>query len=509
MDTAISKKNLNRDGRGRFAKKTVKPVEAVKVEIPETKAKSFIINGEELLNMFDRNTSLPKKSGSIFLKIINKEVPDVYNTRGTLVRNKFVLEEKYLNVTSVANYDYLCVQYMSTRGHNASFYCPIKYEFELVTSDHPDYQEVTKSYDAIFIRTLSNRLAHSFNIGSDPEIFVENEDGSLIPAFKFLPSKKAPAYTPNDVNQFSYYGNCTMYWDGYQAEFTTKDNRCLGHHGDSIAAGLRGVYDAARKVYPNAKLSLRSVFHLDADELANAAEEHVEFGCMPSKNAYGLKVEMPPARVVPFRSAGGHIHFGVGKDWHQFAEPMVKALDAILGVACVSLFAEFDDPSRRRLYGLPGEYRTPEHGIEYRPLSNAWLCHPMIMNLVMDLSRKALMFGKNGFMKYWNATEEETISCIIDCDVEAAHRILERNKECFKQILQAAYPGRDTIEIGFLYDVFINGIRSAINDPNDFVTNWKLHTGWEPHAAWPRRSGPEPNVYTYLQNRRKNDKYKM
>lgn len=505
MNIAFSeKKSLQRDSRGRFAKKTI-AVEATRVEIPaiEAEPKPVLISGTELLKLFDRSSGMPKNSDRIYLKVITNKIPAVYNGPHRAM-NERTLNDKYISATAAVNYGYLYLNYISMDGRGYWGYFPLDYKFEMIGENHKEYQEANNIHETFFIKSLCDRLVHSFKIGSDPEIFVEDADGKLIPAFKFLPGKDAPAKTPNNIHNFNGYGGCLMYWDGYQAEFTTKANTCLGHHGDSIAAGMRGVYDEARKVYPNAKLSLRSVFHLDPEELANAADEHVAFGCMPSKNVYGLKVEMPPARMVPFRSAGGHIHFGVGKSWHQFAEPMVKALDAILGVACVSLFAEFDDPSRRRLYGLPGEYRTPEHGIEYRPLSNAWLCHPMIMNLVIDLSRKALMFGKNGYMKYWNATEEETINCIINCDVEASHRILSRNKDAFKAMLKASYYVDDA-KLELLYNVFINGIRSAINDPHDFVTNWKLHTGWTPHSG----ASGEPNVATYMRNRIGNANYKM
>ncbi len=505
MNTVKSdKKVVQRDSRGRFAKKSVAVVEAAKVNLSEVKGKSTIVTASDVLKMCDRYSGEPKDNRKIFLKVINKQVPAVYNG-GYKANSEWLLNDSYIIVTNAAIYGYVYINYLDGNGNNRSGYFPTNYEFELIDENHEDYSKISKSLDSILIKGLHAQLHHNFQIGSDPEIFVEDGDGKMIPAFKFLPGKDNPARTANSYNNFSHYGGCPMYWDGYQAEFTTKPNTCLGHHGDSIAAGMRGVYDAARKIYPNAKLSLRSVFHLDPEELANAADEHVAFGCMPSKNVYGLKVEMPPARMVPFRSAGGHIHFGVGKNDHKIAPQIIKALDAILGVACVSLFAEFDDPSRRRLYGLPGEYRTPNHGIEYRPLSNAWLCHPMIMNLVIDLSRKALMFGKKGYMNYWDATEEETINCIINCDVESAHRILARNKTIFKQLLKASYYDKSDTQLELLYNVFINGIRSAINNPNDFVSNWKLHSGWVPHSG----ATGEPNVATFIRNRTSNANYKM
>ncbi len=508
MDTMVTNKVIQRDSRGRFAKKST---EAAKVGLTKGKVKNkpTTVSAGSLLSYFDRNTGLPKKGNFVILKIINHKVPDV--CRDSYVGSYVVYESykinatKFIGVEGAYNYGYMYLTYTSDKGLDVEGGFPSNYQFELVDEKHDDHKEASALFDKLILQSLYKHLDHDFKIGCDPEIFVEDSKGALIPAFKFLPSKDNPARTPNDEDNFNYHGGCTMYWDGYQAEFTTKADHCLGYHGDSIAAGMLGVYKAARKVFKDAKLSLRSVFFLDPEELKNAKQEHIAFGCMPSQNAYGLKVEMPPARKVPFRSAGGHIHFGVGKEWHKNADVVVKALDAILGVACVSLFAEFDDPVRRKLYGLPGEYRTPAHGIEYRPLSNAWLCHPMIMNLVIDLSRKALMFGKHGFMKYWDASEEETINCIINCDVEASRRILERNKDIFKQLLKASYDDENDQCIEILYNIFINGVRAAIKDPSDFVTNWKFTSGWKPHSYYP----DEPNVHTYLRYRHNNPNYKM
>jgi hypothetical protein len=196
---------------------------------------------------------------------------------------------------------------------------------------------------------------------------------------------------------------------------------------------------------------------------------------MPSYNAYGLKVDMPPGRMVDFRSSGGHIHFGIGKISNAEAIKSVKALDAILGVACVAFFQGYDNPRRRELYGLPGEYRLPPHGLEYRPLSNAWLFHPVIMNMVFDLARKALVFGRKGLLKYWKCSEEETIRIIRDSDVEAAQNVLDANKDIMLGLIAAAYPYISNISTHaneVLFNAYKNGIDSIIVDASNIPGNW-------------------------------------
>jgi len=45
---------------------------------------------------------------------------------------------------------------------------------------------------------------------------------------------------------------------------------------------------------------------------------------------------------------------------------------------------------RRRYYGLPGEYRLPKHGLEYRTLSNFWLRAYPLYDLMSGLALLAI-----------------------------------------------------------------------------------------------------------------------
>lgn len=506
---AAKKAKPERDEFGRFKTKLAAIVGVASKVVTKKEPVSNKILTKDLSKLFSRARA--KSGNPIFLRAVNQRTSDIKDRYGYTFSYGRLLPEADREMILIAENDYgsglFYLTYETMIGaQRRSSYFDASFEWEQIDPDHKDYPARMAEYDANRIKTLSTRLHYDGKIGCDPEVFVESAAGSMIPAFLFLPSKEKPARTPNWSKHFNGHGGTTMYWDGFQGEYTTKANYCLGYHGDSIAAGLRGIYDAARKRFKDSKLSLRSVFHLSPEILEGALDEHVAFGCMPSLNAYGLKVNMPPAREVPFRSAGGHIHFGIGKKNHPKAGKIVKALDAVLGVACVSLFAEFDDPNRRKLYGLPGEYRLPPHGIEYRTLSNAWLSHPLIMNMVFDLARKAVIFGKDDyFEKHWVATEEEVINCIINCDVKAAHKMMERNKEAFLQLLKASYSSAQPAELEMLYQVFIKGIRSAIKDPLDLTTNWRLESGWKPHSG----VVGEPNARTFLYNRRNDSECKM
>jgi hypothetical protein len=167
----------------------------------------------------------------------------------------------------------------------------------------------------------------------------------------------------------------------------------------------------------------------------------------------------------------------------------VRALDYILAVSCVSLFANQDSRLRRQFYGQVGEYRTPAHGLEYRVLSNAWLCHPVIQHMVYDLARAVMGMVVNGaqLKNFWAATEEDVQSAVMNCDVELARKIQTENKDTFLRILalgNSYYRVEDAKAKA--WQVWNGGLEEIVRDPKDFVENWKLDDNpgytWGDHA---------------------------
>ena len=309
-------------------------------------------------------------------------------------------------------------------------------------------------------------------LGSDPEVFVVDKNNKMIPSFKFLKSK--------EDKSLGRTSGQAIFWDGFQAEFNILAGSCLDSRCYSTSQGLFDLLQLAQKYDKDAKLSVQTTFDIDQETLNESKPEHVAFGCMPSLNIYDMKGIQADGRDVPFRSAGGHIHFGIrnlfekvsAKEKKILVERIVKSLDAILGVACVSLFEKYDDPRRRLMYGLAGEYRLPKHGLEYRTLSNAWLSHPLIMNMVFELGRRALTVGYNDVLNFWNATEEETIYCINNNDVALSREILARNKEMFINLLFSICGDQE--KAVQQYKIFMYGMDSIIKTSDDIVGNWQL-----------------------------------
>lgn len=271
-------------------------------------------------------------------------------------------------------------------------------------------------------------------IGSDPEIFVEDETGNNIPAFNFLPSKYEPLKTVEE--------GLSYYWDGFQTEFNITPSSNLDTCLTSIRYGLSAILTAARKKCANAQLSTKTVITVPEAALKLLPAEFTDFGCMPSYNVYDLSGNIGEGQTVPYRFAGGHIHFGIGPQSYEMIGAIVRGLDAVLGIACVSLFEHFDNPVRRQYYGLPGEFRVPPHGLEYRVLSDAWLFSPETARAVLDMSRKVVHAVMTNTLN-WKADKGEVIETILKSNATMARSILEHNSEAlskFKCLLDFTKP---------------------------------------------------------------------
>lgn len=304
--------------------------------------------------------------------------------------------------------------------------------------------------------------------GSDPEIFVVNKDNQVIPAFDFLNGKDAP----NRISE----NNEKLFWDGFQAEFNLPAQSCLDSTLVHTYYGLKHLNRLAKQHNKNARLTIQPTFEIAPHILREAKEEHVQFGCMPSKNVYGMEGNKADGRDVALRSAGGHIHLQLETSQKKKIEQYVKALDAILGVACVSFFGAFDDSRRREYYGLAGEYRTPSHGLEYRTLSNVWMCHPTAMYIVYELARKIISMVDQGYFKYWKYDENDVIDCINTCNIPLACEMLKQNEDLFKDLLHSiGYNKQDNVDV--MYAAFMTGVENLIEKVDDIEGNWNLNGG--------------------------------
>lgn len=311
--------------------------------------------------------------------------------------------------------------------------------------------EVRKKQYALAQTIRTNKYHRS--IGTDPELFVVDKKGELIPAFTFLPKRYDKEITP--------------YWDGYQAEFGTIPTTCLAEQNREIARGLGDLKHLAAQV--GGTLSVRNTFDIPQERLATDEDEHVAFGCTPSLSVYKETFPTEDPRTVPFRTAGGHMHFEYSDT--KNIPTVIRELDRILSVIGVSLYQYYDEPRRRMLYGRAGEYRVTDYGFEYRTPGPSWLVHPFFINFQFELARRVIGVAdyRQAAIKEWVASEEEVRECINTCDVALAHKIISRNKLTFESLMAAMPAISDVKRHEILINAVLNGAHTVLKRPDEIV----------------------------------------
>lgn len=330
----------------------------------------------------------------------------------------------------------------------------------------------------------------AFCSGADPELFVARANGTLFPAWEFLPSKTHPRTTPLTYNDVPI---AKSYWDGFQAEYAVAPGTCCGWLGDRMRIGLKEVLAAARKVDKQAHFLTEPVVEIPPALLMQAEDEHVALGCDPSMNAYGREqVMVEDPRGLRHRFAGGHVH--MGSPVLIAASPdelnrIVKAIDFVVGVASVGMYAGVDNPIRRQYYGRAGEFRRPAHGLEYRVLSNAWLMHPVLYHWTFDFVRGAVSFAHKGILDLITThrpADEEIERIINEGDVRAARALVRTNADIYR-VIAADFYGSEGPAADVTAYLIEHGVQSLL-DVRKMEENWHLHGAaapWKTHCGLP------------------------
>lgn len=329
--------------------------------------------------------------------------------------------------------------------------------------------------------------------GNDPELFAVDEAGVVIPAFAFLPSKeeaKEEEAWPDAESLYRSRGNFRltrkMFYDGFQAEFTSPPSLCFAWAADYIQNGIQSLHNRVREFNKKANVTWKPVLDVTREMLDTSPEHCVALGCDPSKNAYfdganPMLANLDASRL-DFRFAGYHIHFGIGnKDPEEYIK-IVKQCDAIAGVISVLVFRGMEDIRRRKYYGLAGEYRTPPHGLEWRTLSSCVLCSPYTFHLMSDLSRMACQLHLHRLGHLWSADEGEVQKAINELDVDLATKIMKDNFKALKLILRSIYPvgrlGLDPVKSALT--LIEKGAKETVDI--NMPTSWHLNDNWRSHS---------------------------
>lgn len=272
-------------------------------------------------------------------------------------------------------------------------------------------------------------------LGCDPEFFI-NVDGKATGAEKAI---------SNNIREVKI--------DGIAVELNPIPTSCRALLRSEIMHTINLFrYEIYNK---NVKISSQLKTTLSKEEFDSLDDNNKKLGCEPSFSAYSdskIKIDKSHEKSTT-RFAGGHLHLGIYKklydiflykydnrfnndgsikseihekicnDVRDFMISLVPLLDIMVGNTAVLLDRSPDNIERRKSYGKAGEYRLPNHGLEYRVLSNFWLRGYPLMSLVMGLTRHAFLIHINGMsdpiLKAVN--QKDIIKAINENDFDLAY----------------------------------------------------------------------------------------
>lgn len=285
--------------------------------------------------------------------------------------------------------------------------------------------------------------------GSDPEIFGVDQDGVVIPAWDYMPHKDVASKigTLKASQQGEVYKAQYAYWDGAQAEITTREGfGCHAHLVDSIQAGLKDIYLALKKHNPLAELVCKDVVEVPREILLSAAEDQVALGCAPSQNIHGIPpIDVGPPREHGLRYSGVHLHYRLYSPVSDarkvnYPDNVLRVMDRTVGVMMTAMGRDMEDHRRRQAYGRPGEFRLTDPvklGIEYRTPGAFLLSRPEIFNFALDMGRTGYHIGLLYDAELLGL--DDTSEIIMNCDADAAWKYILGHKEFFESIIKASY----------------------------------------------------------------------
>lgn len=213
-----------------------------------------------------------------------------------------------------------------------------------------------------------------YSVGADPELFIE-KDGKIVGAEHAI---------PKDGLTGGFISGKQVIIDGVLAELNPGPASCRATFNSNIQACITRLNREIKAKGFN--ISEQSVAEVSQEEMDRISEENKKLGCAPSFNNYNSKVTVNVNKDnINRRCAGGHIHLACRPE----PEIIVPILDLFVGNTCVLIDRDPMQVLRRQQYGRAGEYRLPDHGFEYRTLSNFWLRSHELVGLVTGLCRLA------------------------------------------------------------------------------------------------------------------------
>lgn len=222
-----------------------------------------------------------------------------------------------------------------------------------------------------------------FTFGSDPEFILCDSEGRPKSAIDVIGKGKEKKLRIGD--NFFFYDNVL-------AECTVAPAQSATQAVENVGVSLGTL---SRLVSP---YRITTIPVADFEESEMLHEDARKSGCSPEFCAYGLR-SVSTAKIGRMfkhsnvRTAGGHIHLGtdLGRS-HEDCVMFIRMLDLFLGVSGIVVDSHPCSSKRRKMYGAPGRYRRPSHGLEYRTPGNFWLSSPRLVELMFDICAEVRSF---------------------------------------------------------------------------------------------------------------------
>lgn len=216
---------------------------------------------------------------------------------------------------------------------------------------------------------------HKIKLGSDPEIFIE-QNGEIISAVGMIPGTKDEPHPITDKGHFIQTDNIAF-------EFNIPPCETADEYIENINFVKEHLEVLAKA--NNCTLSLLASSEINSIHLQT--EQAQTFGCEPDLNVYLEDLNPKPDSNTNLRCVGAHVHIGYENPDFEISERIVKMFDIF--VTLPSLLKD-NDERRRELYGKAGSFRVKDFGVECRALSNFWIHSDKLIKWVFNQTIKAV-----------------------------------------------------------------------------------------------------------------------